>query len=54
MQHVALATPLFVGGNIKIGYDLLFYSAFRRLKPPEEEVIWTRDASIVYATNSMG
>ncbi len=37
MQHVALATPLFLGGSIKITYDLLLYSAFRRLKPPEEE-----------------
>jgi len=36
MQHVALATPLFLGGGIKIAYDLLLYSAFRRLKPPEE------------------
>jgi predicted MFS family arabinose efflux permease len=39
MQHVALATPLFLGGGIKIAYDLLLYSAFRRLKPPEKEVI---------------
>jgi predicted MFS family arabinose efflux permease len=39
MQHVALATPLFLGGSIKITYDLMLYSAFRRLKPPEEEVI---------------
>ncbi len=36
MQHVALATPLFVGGTIKILYDLLLYAAFHRLKPPEE------------------
>ena len=39
MQHVALATPLFLGGTIKITYDVMLYSAFRRLKPPEEEVI---------------
>ncbi|MFQ5694951.1 MAG: MFS transporter [Terriglobia bacterium] len=36
MQHLALAAPLFVGGGIKIVYDLLLYGAFRRLKPPEE------------------
>ncbi|HEY6291693.1 MAG TPA: MFS transporter [Terriglobia bacterium] len=37
MQHLALAAPLFLGGSIKITYDLLLYSAFRRLKPPEEK-----------------
>jgi predicted MFS family arabinose efflux permease len=37
MQHVALATPLFLGGSIKIAYDIMLYSAFRRLKPPEGE-----------------
>lgn len=37
MQKVALAMPLFLGGAIKITYDVLLYSAFRRLKPPEEE-----------------
>src|SRR5215469_3889689 len=36
MQHVALATPLFLGGSLKIAYDIMLYSAFRRLKPPEE------------------
>lgn len=36
MQNVALATPLFLGGSVKIAYDILLYSAFRRLKPPEE------------------
>jgi MFS family permease len=36
MQAVALSAPLFVGGGLKIGYDLLLYAAFRRLKPPEE------------------
>jgi predicted MFS family arabinose efflux permease len=39
MQHVALAAPLFLGGSIKIAYDVLLYSAFRRLKPPEEGLI---------------
>ncbi len=39
MQHVALATPLFLGGSIKIAYDILLYSSFRRLRPPEERAI---------------
>ena len=37
MQGVALATPLIVGGAMKIGYDALLYFAFRRLKPLEEQ-----------------
>jgi len=37
MQHVAPATPLFFGAGAKITYDLLLYSAFRRLKPLEEQ-----------------
>ncbi len=37
MQHLALATPLYLGGGIKIVYDLLLFAAFRRLKPPEEQ-----------------
>lgn len=37
MQHLALASPLFLGGGIKITYDLLLYIAFRRVKPPEEQ-----------------
>lgn len=36
MQHLALSTPLFIGGAIKIVYDLSLYVAFRGLKPPEE------------------
>lgn len=39
MQHLALAAPLFLGGGIKIVYDLLLYGAFRRLKPPEEQSV---------------
>jgi MFS family permease len=38
MQHIALAMPLFLGGGIKIAYDLLLYSAFRHLRPPEEQI----------------
>jgi len=36
MQHVALAGPLFIGGTLKIAYDLLLYRSFRHLRPPEE------------------
>jgi MFS family permease len=37
MQSVALATPLVVGGVLKIGYDALLYFSFRGIKPPEEQ-----------------
>jgi MFS family permease len=37
MQHVALAGPLFIGGALKILYDLLLFRAFRHVRPPEEE-----------------
>lgn len=36
MQQVALAGPLFIGGTLKIAYDVLLYGSFRRLRPPEE------------------
>ncbi len=32
----ALAAPIFIGGAMKITYDLLLYGSFRNLKPPEE------------------
>ncbi|HLW79327.1 MAG TPA: MFS transporter [Terriglobia bacterium] len=37
MQSLALATPLYLGGGLKIVYDLLVYRGFRHLKPPEEQ-----------------
>lgn len=30
--------PFFIAGGLKIGYDLLLYRAFRRVRPPEELV----------------
>jgi predicted MFS family arabinose efflux permease len=36
MQQLALASPLFLGGGIKIAYDLLLFVSFRRIRPPEE------------------
>jgi predicted MFS family arabinose efflux permease len=36
MQQVAFAAPLFLGGGLKIFYDLLLWRAFRHVAPPEE------------------
>jgi MFS family permease len=37
MQSVAPAIPLIIGATMKIGYDILLYSAFKAIKPPEEQ-----------------
>jgi MFS family permease len=37
MDHLSLGAPLLLGAGIKIGYDLMLYGAFRRLRPPEEQ-----------------
>jgi MFS family permease len=44
MQALAFSAPLFVGGGAKIAYDLLLYSWFRALKPPEEAHLAPRKA----------
>ena len=36
MQHVVLAGPLFIGGTLKIAYDLMLFGSFRHIRPPEE------------------
>ena len=36
MMQQMLAAPLFVGGALKIVYDLVLYRAFRDIRPPEE------------------
>jgi MFS family permease len=36
MQRLAFSAPLFLGGGLKIIYDILLWRAFRHLKPPEE------------------
>jgi predicted MFS family arabinose efflux permease len=36
MQRVAFSAPLFLGGGLKIIYDLLLWAKFRHLRPPEE------------------
>jgi len=37
MQHVWLASPLFLGAGIKVLYDVLLYASFRHVVPPEEQ-----------------
>ena len=39
MQHLSLSAPLFIGGTLKIVYDLLLYRSFRHLRPPEEQPV---------------
>ena len=36
MQYVVLAAPLFIGGSMKILYDIILYRSFRHVRPPEE------------------
>ena len=36
MQNIALAAPLWLGGGLKIIYDILLWRAFRHVVPPEE------------------
>lgn len=45
MQHLALATPLFIGGGLKIVYDVLLYAGFRSVRPPEEQASLVEGAS---------
>ena len=37
MQPAALAAPLFIGGTVRIVYDLALYRSCRHLRPPEEQ-----------------
>jgi MFS family permease len=37
MQNVVLAAPLFIGGGMKIVYDIVLYRSFRHVRPPEEQ-----------------
>jgi len=36
MGGLSLMTPLIIGSVMKVGYDVLLYTAFRGLRPPEE------------------
>lgn len=36
MQAVSLSSPFFIGGSLKIVYDIAVYFNFRNIKPPEE------------------
>jgi MFS family permease len=37
LQSVAMGAPFFIGGGLKIVYDLALYFNFRGIRPPEEE-----------------
>jgi predicted MFS family arabinose efflux permease len=39
MQHLSLSAPLFIGGTLKIAYDLVLYRSFRNVRPPEEQPV---------------
>jgi predicted MFS family arabinose efflux permease len=45
MQRVSLSFPMFLGGSLKIVYDLLLWRAFRHAAPPEELGATTRPAT---------
>jgi len=36
LMQVAFSAPLFLGGGLKVVYDLLLWRAFRHVAPPEE------------------
>ncbi|MGQ0571544.1 MAG: MFS transporter [Armatimonadota bacterium] len=36
MQVIGLGVPFFLGGGLKIVYDLLLFAMFRNIRPPEE------------------
>jgi MFS family permease len=38
MRAGSIAAPLWIGAGMKIAYDVLLYSAFRSVRPPEERV----------------
>ncbi len=38
MDDVSLAAPLVAGAGLKIAYDIALYRAFRKVRPPEEEI----------------
>jgi predicted MFS family arabinose efflux permease len=39
MQQLSLSAPLFIGGALKILYDLTLYRSFRHVRPPEEQPV---------------
>ena len=36
MQFVSMSSPFFIGGSLKIVYDIAVYFNFRKIRPPEE------------------
>lgn len=39
MQEFSNATPLIIGASMKIVYDMLIFVSFRKIKPPEEQIL---------------
>jgi len=37
MQYVGLAAPVFIGGGMRIVYDIVLYLSFRHVRPPEDK-----------------
>lgn len=37
LQFLSLSYPFFIAGGLKVIYDLLLYSRFRTIRPPEEQ-----------------
>jgi predicted MFS family arabinose efflux permease len=55
MQNVSLAAPLFLGGAMKVVYDLLLYTALRRSKPGEEgQKPWEEASAVSQLSRSRG
>ena len=36
MQSMSLSLPLFIGGGLQLVNDVVFYTMFRHVRPPEE------------------
>jgi hypothetical protein len=36
ISTLGLGAPFIAAGSLKIAYDLMIYSSFRKIKPPEE------------------
>jgi len=43
MRLLSAASPIFLGGGIKVAYDVLLYASFRGIKPPEEAAVNSAD-----------
>jgi MFS family permease len=50
MQRLAFSAPMVIGGLLKITYDLLLYSNFRHLRPPEELAVASSSSPSILGT----